>query len=123
MTWVSLFLNRVDFSPSNASVSWSMFFFLTLLIMQVPQRLYSLDELKLNGIDPSSLLSPADSTLGSIERNLQLSAFLGGVAAWNAFELNQLQILYLSLGLLFLWTLDLVISLLFSIAQGFFPYN
>ncbi|BBH06644.1 hypothetical protein Prudu_018360 [Prunus dulcis] len=55
---------------------------------QVPQRLYSLDELKLNGIEASSLLSPVDTTLGSIERNLQLAAVLGG--------------------LLFLWTLDAV---------------
>ncbi|KAI4301856.1 hypothetical protein L6164_035094 [Bauhinia variegata] len=47
---------------------------------QVPQRLYTLDELKLNG----------------------------GLAAWNAFGLTPQQILYISLGLLFLWTLDLV---------------
>ncbi|KAB1202362.1 putative protein S-acyltransferase 17 [Morella rubra] len=50
---------------------------------QVPQRLYTLDELKLNGIEASSLLSPVDTTLGSIERNLQLAAVLGGLSAWN----------------------------------------
>ncbi|KAA8536917.1 hypothetical protein F0562_029395 [Nyssa sinensis] len=75
---------------------------------QVPQRLYTLDELKLNGIETSSLLSPVDATLGTIERNLQLAAVLGGVSAWNVLGLSQQQILYLSLGLLFLWTLDLV---------------
>lgn len=75
---------------------------------QVPQRLYRLDELKLNGIEPASLLSPVDTTLGSIERNLQIAAILGGVAAWRAFGLSPQQILYTSLGLLFLWTLDLV---------------
>ncbi|XP_029116252.1 uncharacterized protein [Elaeis guineensis] len=74
---------------------------------QVPQRLYSLDELKLNGIDTAAFLSPIDITLGSIERNLQLAAVLGGFAAWRAFGFSQLQMLYLSLGLLFLWTLDL----------------
>ncbi|KAH7543159.1 hypothetical protein FEM48_Zijuj02G0153600 [Ziziphus jujuba var. spinosa] len=75
---------------------------------QVPQRLYTLDELKLNGIEASSLLSPVDATLGSIERNLQLAAVLGGVSAWNVFGFSPQQVLYLSLGLLFLWTLDLV---------------
>ncbi|CAN0912154.1 Probable CCR4-associated factor 1 homolog 5 [Linum grandiflorum] len=47
---------------------------------QVPQRLYTLDELKLNGIE----------------------------AAWNAFGFTSQQIFYLSLGLLFIWTLDAV---------------
>lgn len=76
--------------------------------MQVPQRLYSLDELKLNGIDTSCFLSPVDATLGSIERNLQISAVLGGISAWSAFDLTQLQILFFSVGLLFLWSWDLV---------------
>ncbi|XP_050274595.1 uncharacterized protein LOC126717201 isoform X2 [Quercus robur] len=75
---------------------------------QVPQRLYTLDELKLNQIETSSLLSPVDATLGSIERNLQLAAVLGGFASWNVLRLSSQQILYLSLGLLFLWTLDSV---------------
>lgn len=74
----------------------------------MPQRLYSLDELKLNGIDTSSFLSPIDVTLGSIERNLQLAAVLGGVSAWFALGFSPAQILYFSLGLLFLWSLDLV---------------
>ncbi|XP_057961563.1 uncharacterized protein LOC131153338 isoform X8 [Malania oleifera] len=73
---------------------------------QVPQRLFTLDELKLNGIETSSLLAPVDATLGSIERNLQLAAIVGGISAWNVFGFNAQQILYLSLGLLFLWTLD-----------------
>ncbi|XP_021863683.1 uncharacterized protein [Spinacia oleracea] len=75
---------------------------------QVPQRLYTLDELKLNGIEAASLLSPVDTTLGSIERNLHIAAVFGGGAAWNAFELSSQDLLYISLGLLFLWTLDLV---------------
>ncbi|XP_058101648.1 uncharacterized protein LOC131245900 isoform X3 [Magnolia sinica] len=76
---------------------------------QVPQRLYTLDELKLNGIETSSLLSPVDTTLGSIERNLQFAAVLGGLSAWVLFGLNQLQILLLSVGFLFLWSVDLVV--------------
>ncbi|KAM0950667.1 putative peptidase M41 [Dioscorea sansibarensis] len=75
---------------------------------QVPQRLYNLDELKLNGIDTLSLLSPVDGTLGAIERTLQVAACLGGLSAWVVFGFSQLQILYFSLGLLFLWSLDLV---------------
>nr|DAD37877.1 TPA_asm: hypothetical protein HUJ06_008518 [Nelumbo nucifera] len=75
---------------------------------QIPQRLYTLDELKLNNIDTLSLLSPVDATLGSIERNLQVAAVLAGISAWVAFGLTQQQILLLSLGLLFLWSLDLV---------------
>lgn len=76
--------------------------------VQVPQRLYTLDELKLNGIEALSLLSPEDTTLGSIERNLQIAAIVGGLSAWNALGISPQQIFYISLGLLFLWTLDLV---------------
>ncbi|CAH9145226.1 unnamed protein product [Cuscuta epithymum] len=75
---------------------------------QIPQRLYSLDELKLNGIETVSLLSPVDSTLGSIERILQLAAISGWIAAWNILHLNPQQILFISLGLMFLWTFDSV---------------
>lgn len=78
--------------------------------MQIPQRLYTLDELKLNGIETRSLLSPVDATLGAIERNLQLAGVAGGLAAWNAFGFSSQQILLFSLGLLFLWTLDSVSS-------------
>lgn len=78
--------------------------------MQVPQRLYTLDELKLNGIEAAALLSPVDKTLGSIERNLQLVAAFGGIAVWNVFGFGPQQILYLSLALFFLFTLDSVNS-------------
>lgn len=80
--------------------------------LQVPQRLYTLDELKLNGIETVSLLSPVDSTLGSIERTLQIAAIAGGLTAWNAFGISPQQLFYISLGLLFLWTLDLVVPCL-----------
>ncbi|VAI90039.1 unnamed protein product [Triticum turgidum subsp. durum] len=75
---------------------------------QVPQRLYKLDELKLNGIDTSSFLSPVDQTLGSIERNLQIAALLGGLSVSFAFELSQLQALLTFVGLLFVWSVDLI---------------
>ncbi|XP_071702254.1 uncharacterized protein [Rutidosis leptorrhynchoides] len=75
---------------------------------QVPQRLYSLNELKLNGIDTSSLLAPKDNTLGTIERNLLFAALLGFVSAWNVFDLGAEELLYVSLVVFFLWTLDSV---------------
>ncbi|XP_023769373.1 uncharacterized protein LOC111917965 [Lactuca sativa] len=75
---------------------------------QVPQRLYSLNELKLNGIETSALLSPKDNTLGTIERNLQIAALLGFISAWNLFDLGPEELLYFSLGIFFLWTLDSV---------------
>lgn len=78
--------------------------------MQLPQRLYTLDELKLNGIDTLSLLSPFDATLASIKRNLQIAALLGGVGAWNSFGPSAEQILFTVLGLLSLWTVDAVIK-------------
>jgi hypothetical protein len=92
-------------------------------MMQVPQRLYTLDELRLNGIEASSLLSPVDTTLGSIERNLQLAAVLGGLSAWNVLGFSPQQVLYFSLGLLFLWTLDSVIPLsLLSLSLSLSPH-
>ncbi|WCJ43202.1 hypothetical protein M5689_023959 [Euphorbia peplus] len=75
---------------------------------QVPQRLYTIDELKLNGIEAASLLSPVDSTLGSIQRNLQFAALAAGITASNAFHFSPPQIFYFSVGFLFLWTLDSV---------------
>lgn len=76
--------------------------------MQVPLRLYTLDELKLNGMDTTSFLSPVDITSGSIERNLQIAAVLSGISARYAFGLSQQQLLYITVGVLFLWSLDLV---------------
>lgn len=67
-----------------------------------------MDELRLNGIETVSLLSPVDTTLGAIERNLQFAAVLGGIAAWYALDWSPQQLLFGSLGVLFLWTLDLV---------------
>ncbi|XP_042000616.1 uncharacterized protein LOC121750197 [Salvia splendens] len=75
---------------------------------QIPQRLYTLDELRLNGIETASLLSPVDTTLTSIERSIQAAALLGGTAVWKLFDLTPQHIFFISLGLLFLWTLDAV---------------
>ena len=82
-----------------------------VVFVQIPKRIYTLDELKLNGIEASSLLSPLDATLGSIERNIQAAAALVGVCAWNVFHITPQQLFYLSVGFLFLWTLDSVTKL------------
>ncbi|ERN18476.1 hypothetical protein AMTR_s00197p00027670 [Amborella trichopoda] len=76
---------------------------------QIPQRSYSLDELKLNRIDTSLLLSPVDTTLRTIKRNLQLVTVLGEFSLWTSLGYNQLQLLFFLLGLLSLWSLDLII--------------
>ncbi|XP_026456418.1 uncharacterized protein LOC113357275 [Papaver somniferum] len=73
---------------------------------QIPPRLYTLDELKLNGIDASKVLSPDDRTLGSIERYLQAAAVLGGISAWAVFGFTQEQTLFAVIGLFYFATLD-----------------
>ncbi|KAJ1700124.1 hypothetical protein LUZ63_008636 [Rhynchospora breviuscula] len=73
---------------------------------QVPQRLYTLEDLKLNGIDTSSFLAPLDQTLASIDRTLQIALAFAAVSARFAFHLSQLQLLFIALALLFVWTLD-----------------
>ncbi|KAM3192263.1 hypothetical protein ACQJBY_069474 [Aegilops geniculata] len=50
----------------------------------------------------------ARQTLGSIERNLQIAALLGGLSVSFAFELSQLQALLTFVGLLFVWSVDLI---------------
>ncbi|KAG0587433.1 hypothetical protein KC19_2G164200 [Ceratodon purpureus] len=72
----------------------------------VPQRLYSLDELRLNKIDATRLLSPTDKTLGDVKRNLQYAAIAGGVVAWWQLGLDQYQLLAAAVLFLFLGTVD-----------------
>lgn len=83
------------------------------MFSKVPQRLYSLDELKLNGIETVALLSPVDGTLGAIERNLQLASLVAGISAYNVLGLTPQDIFYSLLLVLFLWTLDSVSSVCF----------
>ena len=41
---------------------------------QVPKRLYSLEDLRLNKIEPGQLLLPTDDTLGQLRTGFQVSA-------------------------------------------------
>ena len=43
-----------------------------LLAMQVPKRLYTLEELRLNDVRPEEFLSPEDSTLNTVRTVLQV---------------------------------------------------
>ncbi|EFJ31484.1 hypothetical protein SELMODRAFT_168681 [Selaginella moellendorffii] len=76
---------------------------------QVPQRIYTLEELRLNGIDTARFLSPVDFTLGTVRRNLQLAALAGGIAAWQLFHLDQFQLLIGVVVALFVGTLDQIV--------------
>ena len=47
---------------------------------QVPKRIYTIEELRLNRIEPSALLSPSDESLNSV-RNIAQGAAAAGLAA------------------------------------------
>lgn len=49
---------------------------------QIPKRAYSLEELRLNKIEPSQFLAPTDSTLGGVRSVMQGSLLLGLLAAY-----------------------------------------
>ena len=73
---------------------------------QVPQRSYTLDDLRLHKIDTSRFLSPKDSTLSGIRQGLQLAALLGGLATWQVLHLEQGQLIALVVAVLFVATVD-----------------
>ncbi|KAL3675031.1 hypothetical protein R1sor_024979 [Riccia sorocarpa] len=76
----------------------------------VPQRAYTLEELRLNKIEAEKFLSPVDKTLGSVRGNIQLAAVLLGVSVWRILDLNQFQLLGAVLLFLFLGTVDQVVN-------------
>lgn len=77
---------------------------------QVPQRSYTLEELRLNKIDTKGFLSPTDSTLSGVRRALQLSLAAGILAVWQGLGLDQGQLLGLIVGLLFLGSADQIVN-------------
>lgn len=77
---------------------------------QVPQRIYSIEDLRLNKIEASRFLSPIDYTLGEVQRNLQLAAAFGGIVAWQTLGLNQYQVLSVLLALSIISGIDLVVN-------------
>ena len=75
---------------------------------QVPKRPYSLEELRLNRIQPEQFLAPSDNTLGGV-RNLVQWAFVAGLAGAYFSHLADLsQIVQVVLVAAFLLTVDQV---------------
>ena len=75
---------------------------------QVPKRTYSLEELRLNRIQPEQFLAPADNTLGGV-RNVVQGAFVAGLAGAYFSHLADLsQIVQVVLVAAFLLTVDQV---------------
>lgn len=75
---------------------------------QVPQRLYSIADLRLNDIEASRFLSPVDTTLGEVRRNLQLAAAFGSIVLWQTLQPSQFQVLSALLALTVISGIDLV---------------
>lgn len=58
-------------------------------VQQLPKRIYTIDELRLNKIEPERLLSPRDDSLAAVRTTAQVAAALGlgslaYVAHWDA---------------------------------------
>jgi hypothetical protein len=73
---------------------------------QVPKRSYTLEELRLNKIEPKNFLSPEDSTLNGIRNILQGSFLLGLTAGYFTNTLNFSELVQWGIILAFLLTVD-----------------
>lgn len=74
----------------------------------VPKQQFSLQELRLNKIQPEKLLSPKDNTLDGVRRTLQIGV-LGAVAgSFVAFDLPPSSLFWLALAVSFLYVGDQV---------------
>ncbi|CAL8469356.1 g8897 [Coccomyxa elongata] len=77
-------------------------------VRQVPKRIYSLEELRLNKIEAEKLLSPTDDTLGTVRTILQGGGLLGLAAAYFGLHWEFSQLLGTLAALGFLLTIDQV---------------
>ncbi|EIE21662.1 hypothetical protein COCSUDRAFT_33740 [Coccomyxa subellipsoidea C-169] len=75
---------------------------------QIPKRIYSLEELRLNKIEAEKFLSPKDDTLGTVRTILQGGGLLGIAAAYFGLHWELSQLLGTLAGLGFLLTVDQV---------------
>lgn len=55
---------------------------------QVPKRIYTLEEMRLNKVEPTALLSPTDDTLNGVRAVLQGSALAGVAALYFGLNLS-----------------------------------
>jgi hypothetical protein len=74
----------------------------------LPKRDYSIDELRLNKIEPEKLLSPKDTSLIAVRNGAQLAALAGLAALAAAARWDPSQLLLLLAGLTFLFGVDAV---------------
>lgn len=58
----------------------------------LPKRIYTIDELRLNKIEPEKLLSPKDESLNGVRNIAQAAAFagLGAVAYFSHFDVSKI---------------------------------
>lgn len=75
---------------------------------QVPKRQYTLEELRLNKIDPTKFLSPQDETLDGVRSILQGGALAGATALYLSGTADGSQLLQAAVVALFLLTADQV---------------
>lgn len=75
---------------------------------QIPKRLYTLDELRLNKIDAEALLSPKDDTLDTVQTVAQVAYLTGVVALGTAAHLDVGQVGGILLATIFAFGLDQV---------------
>lgn len=75
---------------------------------QVPKRIYTLEELRLNKIQPEQFLAPADNTLSGVRNLLQGSFLVGLTAAYIAHALDLTQVLQAGVLMFFLLAVDQV---------------
>lgn len=68
---------------------------------QIPKRLYTLEELRLNNLRPEEFLSPEDSTLNTVRTILQAGGLAGVTAVFFAFHLTVSQALGLVVAVMF----------------------
>ncbi|KAL0052535.1 hypothetical protein WJX82_003532 [Trebouxia sp. C0006] len=68
---------------------------------QIPKRLYTLEELRLNNLRPEEFLSPEDSTLNTVRTILQAGGLAGVTAIFFAFHLTVTQALGLVVAVMF----------------------
>jgi len=73
---------------------------------QVPKRSYTLEELKLNKIEPKNFLSPEDTTLNGIRNILQGSFLVGLTAGYSTNILNFSELVQWGIIVAFLLTVD-----------------
>ncbi|KAK9803601.1 hypothetical protein WJX72_003928 [[Myrmecia] bisecta] len=75
---------------------------------QVPKRAYTLEELRLNRVEPEKYLSPVDNTLNNVRTIVQAGGLAGIAALYFGLHLDGSQLLGVVVAILFALTADQV---------------